>query len=369
MATATVSCDTLNIRKGPGTNYDKLGTLKKGQSIEVTSTKNGWYGFKYNSTTGYVSSSYCKYSGGSSSSGGSAAASSATYKVTASSLNVRKGAGTSFGVLGQVSNGTTINANAESNGWVRFNYKNQSGWVSKSYLKAAGGSSGGSSSGGSAAKSGTVTCTTLNVRNGAGTNYGKIGTLSSGAKFSYTEESNGWLKISYGSGTGWISKAYTSVGGGSAGGGAAAANSDTAKALGNTAASTAQSLMSQYVSGKWTYSQAHRTSSGHYDCSSFCDRCWQSAGVSFGWTNSEGQALKCYRNGATVSETGNTSNVQPGDLLFYHTNWASGSRWKGINHVAIAISSGRRVDAGGTPVKEAGLGSPVFIGRPGLLKK
>ena len=368
MATATVSCDTLNVRKGPGTSYGKLGTLSKGQSVEVTTTKNGWYGFKYNSKTGYISGSYCKYSGGSSSGAASGAATTATYKVTASSLNVRKGAGTNFSVLGQVSNGTSINATAESNGWVRFSYKNQVGWVSKKYLKAssAGSSSGNNTSSGSSAKSGTVTCSTLNVRSGAGTSYGKIGTLSNGAKFTYTKESNGWLKIAYGSGTGWISKAYTSVGGGKVSDGGA---SNGSNALGDKAASAARSLMSTYVSGGWKYSQAKRTSSGFYDCSTFCDRCWQAAGINFGYTNSVGQAQRLYQNGATVSETGNTGSVQPGDLLFYHNNWNSGPRWKGINHVAIAVSSGRRVDAGGTPVKEKDLGSPVYIGRPGKLKK
>ena len=57
--------------------------------------------------------------------------------------------------------------------------------------------------------SGKVTCSALNVRNGAGTNYDRIGGLTNGKGFQVYEEKDGWLKIKYGTGFGWISKKYT----------------------------------------------------------------------------------------------------------------------------------------------------------------
>ncbi len=57
--------------------------------------------------------------------------------------------------------------------------------------------------------SGKVTCSSLNVRNGAGTNFDRIGGLTNGKSFQVFEEKDGWLKIQYGSGFGWISKKYT----------------------------------------------------------------------------------------------------------------------------------------------------------------
>lgn len=385
MATATVTASNgLNVRKGPGTNYSKLGALAYKQTVNVLETTNGWHKINYSGTTGYISSQYTSYSGGGSSGSSGAAATTGggdgnTYTVTATCLNVRKGAGTNYGILGTLNNGATVTAVSESGGWLQINYQNQTGWISKKYTKAGGSSSGGSSSGGGSSssgaetKTGTVTCTTLNVRKGAGTGYGILGTLSNGQSFSYTSESNGWLQIAYNGGTGWISKKYTSVGGGSSSGGGPASGggassggnaSSAMKDAGQKAANKAEALYSQYVSEGWTYSQAQRSSTGHYDCSSFCHRCWQAGGVNFGWTNSEGEALKCYNAGGTVSSV---QNVIPGDLLFYHTNWSSGTRWKGINHVAIAVSGSQRIDAGGTPVKKCGLGSPVYIGRPGYL--
>lgn len=63
-----INADSLNVRKGPGTSYGKLGTVKKGKSISVTkkveTTSGTWYGYQYsNSQMGYVSSEYVKISG------------------------------------------------------------------------------------------------------------------------------------------------------------------------------------------------------------------------------------------------------------------------------------------------------------------
>ncbi len=57
--------------------------------------------------------------------------------------------------------------------------------------------------------SGKVTCSALNVRNGAGTSYERIGGLTNGKSFEVYEEKDGWLKIKYGTGFGWIAKKYT----------------------------------------------------------------------------------------------------------------------------------------------------------------
>lgn len=63
-----IDADSLNVRKGPGTSYGKLGTVKKGKSISITkkveTTSGTWYGYQYsNSQMGYVSSEYVKIRG------------------------------------------------------------------------------------------------------------------------------------------------------------------------------------------------------------------------------------------------------------------------------------------------------------------
>ncbi|MFJ7745388.1 PdaC/SigV domain-containing protein [Peribacillus sp. NPDC097295] len=53
----------LTVRKGPGTNYKKVGSLKKGKSVTVYSkTKSGWSEIRYNDKKAYVSTKYLLFS-------------------------------------------------------------------------------------------------------------------------------------------------------------------------------------------------------------------------------------------------------------------------------------------------------------------
>ncbi|MBO5752344.1 MAG: peptidoglycan-binding protein [Proteobacteria bacterium] len=71
--------------------------------------------------------------------------SSGTATVTASSLNVRKGAGTSYAKIGSLKKGKTVNYSAEKSGWLQINYNSQTGYISKAYTNTTSGSTGGSS--------------------------------------------------------------------------------------------------------------------------------------------------------------------------------------------------------------------------------
>lgn len=49
----------VNVRKGPSTDYEKIGGLNKGDQIQVTGIADtGWYQIQYNGETAYVASSY-----------------------------------------------------------------------------------------------------------------------------------------------------------------------------------------------------------------------------------------------------------------------------------------------------------------------
>ena len=55
--TVTVS-QTLNVRSGPSTSYDKIGTLKANAKVEILGTSGSWYKIDFNGKEGYVSASY-----------------------------------------------------------------------------------------------------------------------------------------------------------------------------------------------------------------------------------------------------------------------------------------------------------------------
>ena len=51
----TVTATSLNVRSGASTSYRKIGSLKKGSSVNIYDTKNGWYKIKYDGENGWVS--------------------------------------------------------------------------------------------------------------------------------------------------------------------------------------------------------------------------------------------------------------------------------------------------------------------------
>lgn len=55
--------------------------------------------------------------------------------VTASSLNVRSGAGTNFSIVGSLINNTKVTLVSQSGDWYKIQYGNLSGWVLGTYIK------------------------------------------------------------------------------------------------------------------------------------------------------------------------------------------------------------------------------------------
>ena len=219
----------VNVRSGAGTRYGRIGGLAEGASVTIVGQSGGWYQIKYGSGTGWVCGDYVKKTSGGSS-GGSSSGGTSTGKVSGtggSGLNVRSGAGTGYGRIGGLGEGASVTIVGQSNGWYQIKYGSGTGWVSSQFVKkGSGGSSGGSSSGGSSSGGSTSTAgyvsgtggAGVNVRSGAGTGHSRIGGLAEGASVTIVGQSNGWYKIKYGSGTGWVSSQFVKKGSGGGGG-------------------------------------------------------------------------------------------------------------------------------------------------------
>lgn len=206
--TAYVTASALNVRKGPGTAYVSTGTVKLGTKVSVTAEAKDSSGTTWAklSSGGWVSTQYLSDRAPETSSGGSTGASGSgtSYTVTASSLNIRKGAGTSYAITGTLKKGVTVTAVEEtktSSGtvWCRLS---SGGWVCKNYLQAG--------SSGSSGTSYTVTANGLNVRKGAGTGYAVVRCLQKGTAVtvvSTEKDTSGklWGKLTDGN---WICMSY-----------------------------------------------------------------------------------------------------------------------------------------------------------------
>ena len=149
--TVNTKKDPLTVRKGAGSSYAKLGSLAKGKTFNITGKIKDtsgvlWYRLTYINKTGYVSSKYVKTSSTTTTSSSSSSTSKAvtfklgTVKTSGSSLNVRKGAGTSYTKLGTISNGSSIIVTGSakaSNGkvWYKYQFSSKTaGYVCSDYL-------------------------------------------------------------------------------------------------------------------------------------------------------------------------------------------------------------------------------------------
>ena len=211
----------LNVRSGAGTSYSVIGSLSNGAKVEIVETSGSWYKIKYGSGYGYVSKDYVTVSSTSNSDSSSNNNTSATTTQTGTikvngALNVRSGAGTSYSVIGSLSNGAQVEIVETSGSWYKIKYGSGYGYVSKDYVTVSSSSNNGSSSSSSSSttttQSGTVKASGgLNVRSGTGTSYSVIGSLSNGSQVEIVEISGSWYKIKYGSGYGYVSKDYILV--------------------------------------------------------------------------------------------------------------------------------------------------------------
>lgn len=199
----------LNVRKGPGTKYAKMGTLSKGAKVEViTKLPSGWYKIKYKGTYGYVLGKYVKLN-----TPQQDEKVIATGKTTAQ-LNVRKGSSTKYAKIGSLSKGAKVEIVSKlSNGWYKIKYNGTYGYVSGAYVKL----DSEQPKPGEDEKiiaTGKTTVSSLNVRSGPSSNYSKLGILIKGTKVEVVERySNGWYKIKYKGSYGYVSGAYVSLDG------------------------------------------------------------------------------------------------------------------------------------------------------------
>ncbi|WP_158282257.1 peptidoglycan-binding protein [Salipaludibacillus keqinensis] len=137
-----------------------------------------------------------------------------TGVITASSLNVRSGPSTSYGVVGQLTNGSVVSILSESsNGWYRISFNGGTAYVSGSFVDIPSEDSSDEDFVGSAVI-GYVNGPSLNVRSGPGTSYGQVDSLSRDDRVeilsTYSRSGqNSWHQIKYDNNkTGYVSAGY-----------------------------------------------------------------------------------------------------------------------------------------------------------------
>lgn len=130
----SVTSGRLNVRKTASTSGTILTSLSKGSYVTLISKSGDWYYVEYaDGKYGYCHEDYIKLDSGR----------TATVNTQSTGLNVRAGAGTSYGVKGSVSKGEVVIVLATYGSWSHILYNGTStGYVSSQYLKINSASSG-----------------------------------------------------------------------------------------------------------------------------------------------------------------------------------------------------------------------------------
>lgn len=133
----TVTAPTVNLRTGPGTEYDRAGAATKGQKLTIVGTQKGTYFLWGKFDGGWIALEYTDYETA------KADQSPDANKVTAigtivgaNSLNIRSGPGTSYATVGSYKQGEQVYITLQEKVGTTVWYKTDKGWIHSFYVKA-----------------------------------------------------------------------------------------------------------------------------------------------------------------------------------------------------------------------------------------
>ncbi len=205
----TVTADELKIRSEGSTSGKVLGVYKKGDTVTVTETKNGWgktdkgwISMDY-VTTGSVNTNTNTNTNNNSTNSDATIESNGSTTVVAKGivksgeLNVRSKPSTSGDKLTTLKYGARVEILQTSGNWGRTS----KGWIHMDYVYKDGTT-------GKNTDSGTVTGNELNIRSGPGTEYASLGHYDEGDRVKILEQftygkttwgctNKGWISLSY----------------------------------------------------------------------------------------------------------------------------------------------------------------------------
>lgn len=201
----------VNFRTGPGTNYSSKDVIPSGTGITVIDTSNSeWYAVRLSDgSTGYIYAEYISVSGSNTTEDGEVNA-----KTTAD-VNFRSGPGTNYNSKAVIGSGTGIIVTDTSNSqWYAVRLADGStGYIYAQYIKITSATAMPAPT--EAPADGTVRAKTtadVNLRKGAGTNYGVIRVVGNNTAVTVTEATNTWYKVKLSDGTeGYLYAQYVTV--------------------------------------------------------------------------------------------------------------------------------------------------------------
>jgi cell wall-associated NlpC family hydrolase len=352
--TGVVTANELRVRQNFSLSSTIEGHLSKDTKIEILAKAGEFYKIAYKGKIGYVHSSYIKIANSITPSRGAVSVKSTSIEkqgeITASSLNVRSGAGVNYAVTGSITKGGKVTTSGEVNGFYKINYSGKTSYISASYVKIIGEKAVNTNSTSSTDSKnvadtteikstgvGTVMVSSfLNVRKTASLGDNIMGRVYPTNKVNIYAAEGSFYKIKYDNKWGYVHQSYVKVVN------TKAVNTKIIKpefvdsgrqydtdVTGDKVVSYSKKFLGMpYLWGGTTpakFDAMGKYVSGGFDCSGFVQYSYKNFGISLPRTTMDQVNV-----GATV----NINNLQSGDLLYFKTNDADPSQ---VSHVGIYI--------------------------------
>ena len=361
---AEVAADVANVRGGPGIDYNKLGELTAGTSLQVLAQANGWYQVRKADgpivwiTAELLSLPVRAVESVPDATNIPAPPPARVGLVAEEGLNMRDGPGTAYVGMTKLTAGAQLDLLARYNDWFQVQLpEGQVGWVLSQYLTLAPGVIDRvevvtSVPEPKPALLGRTSERNVNLRGGPGVAYPQAGRIGAGVQLGLIGRYEDWLKVRTPEGaTGWVSNELVRVNDFIArrvpvvrdipalprpkpvSAPQAASSPRATEPLATPAASagSAVNFATQFVGSRYVWGGA---SPKGFDCSGFTMYVYKQFGLDLPHS-SAGQYSTKY--GTMVS---NPADLRPGDIVFFVNTYK-----RGISHVGLYIGGGDVVQA------------------------
>lgn len=119
----------LNVRSGPGTNYSVIGLIRPGARYNITGQSGSWYQIDYNGKVGWVYGPLVTVMTGT-----VPAIPTGQGVESTTTLNVRSGPGTQYGIIGRIYPGAVYRILSQQGVWYQIDFNGTPGWVHSYYV-------------------------------------------------------------------------------------------------------------------------------------------------------------------------------------------------------------------------------------------
>jgi len=205
-STATVKVDILNIRSGPGIEYEVKSKAKRGDKFAILEEKESWVKLKLTDSEGWVASWLIEKNQASENS--SSTKQSKTIESKVSNLNVRSGPSTTFAIVDKIQPDTYYSILDVEGDWIKIQLsQNKSGWVANWLIKETIETPSVETT---ERDKVIIEATILNVRSTPSTSSSIIDKLKKGDVVEVLDIKDGWYQINKQNNKGWIASQYAS---------------------------------------------------------------------------------------------------------------------------------------------------------------